>query len=241
MDVFFTVLCFIIAIYIWRKFLEPGYYYDLDLPPIFYSERYADDNDNCNYQYSYENESLSHSFYNVAIYRSRLEPDSCFMVNIYPQGYHFFIENGRVIYHPTIHDGSKIDAVLKHYKCCSQFELAYELPVNNNEQYHHHHHLHHQLSRDEINNDNDSLSFLSSTSSPSSPSSSSSSSSDNSNPSPRVICHRNLEYLTTHVYTEKIYLEEFDTLQRPTDVINRFFARILKIEGTNEMVRGLST
>ena len=68
--------------------------------------------------------SSLHSFYHLAVYKAPLE-DNCYMLYIAPQAYHFFIENGSIIYHPF----NVNDSVLKHYTCAQSFEPAYLIPL----------------------------------------------------------------------------------------------------------------
>lgn len=56
---------------------------------------------------------------------------------------------------------------------------------------------------------------------------------------PRVLCHRNLEYVKKYIYTREVYYETFDTLQHPMSVLKRFFTKIQKIEGMKKLIRAL--
>ena len=116
--------------------------------------------------------SSLHSFYHLAIYKAPLM-DNSYMLYIAPQAYHFFIENGSIVYHPF----NTNDSVLKHYTCPPSFEPAYSIPLEKK------------------------LGFM----------------------NPTVICHRRLRYLQKHVYTDRIYLKTFDTLQKPMNALAAVF------------------
>ena len=111
------VTCFLILFYIWRFKLEPNYYFNLILPPIFYNEHLVNPGSLF--------KSNNHSLFHVNVFKSQYEPSN-FMLKIAPQDYYFFIENGRIIYHPN---GDSIDGIRVQYTCSPDFELAYELPL----------------------------------------------------------------------------------------------------------------
>ena len=94
-----------------------------------------------------------------------------FMIIIKPQKYHFFIEDGKLIYHPRYSDN-----VSKYYNCPTLFEKAYQLPV-------------HAVGEQQ------------------------------NNMVPKIICHRNLKYLKSNVYTEQIHKKSFDDFCKTTDAL----------------------
>lgn len=100
------VTCFLVLFYIWRFKLEPNYYFNMIIPP-------------------HEPSNNMHSLFHVIGFKSQYEP-SCFMLKIAPQDYYFFIENGKIIYHPN---GDSTDGIRVQYTCSPDFELAYELPL----------------------------------------------------------------------------------------------------------------
>ena len=121
-----------------------------------------------------ENE-YHYDFYNISIFKSSFEANN-YMLIIQPQNYHFFIENGELIYHPK-----KLDSLLKKYLCNNNnnndkdnFELAYKLPL-----------------------------------------------SDKTSPFPKIICHRNLNYLKLYIYKPEniIHYKYFHELQTPINAI----------------------
>ena len=72
---------------------------------------------------------LRNNFFRISVFKSKHEINS-YMIIIYPQHYHFFIEDELLIYHPN---NKHIDGILKQYRCNEDFELAYNmLPINNN-------------------------------------------------------------------------------------------------------------
>ena len=71
------------------------------------------------------NSSIS-EFFKISIYKSNYEANN-FMLIIYPQEYHFFIENEQLIYHPN---NEYLDGILKQYFCNNDFEFAYNLHLN---------------------------------------------------------------------------------------------------------------
>ena len=66
----------------------------------------------------------NNTFFKISIFKSKYEPNN-FMLIIYPQEYHFFIENERLIYHPN---NKYLDGILSKYICNdNDFELVYNL------------------------------------------------------------------------------------------------------------------
>ena len=108
-------------IYSWRIY---NYYFEREL--LDYSERLW----SWRYDKSLQNYT-THSLFNVEVYTNdkREEPLSNYMIIINPQRLYFFIERGRIIYHP--HPRNNNDEVLKQYACqhSDEFELAYLIPV----------------------------------------------------------------------------------------------------------------
>lgn len=129
-----------------------------------------------------------HSMFNLTVYQSPYEP-GCFMLILNPQRYHFFIERGKIIYHPL----KCTDGILKQYACLKDYEHAYLLPV---------------VSKD-----------------------------DRHPPSPKVICHRKLDYLTKYVYTTKLYSRNYMRFQGPFKVISEFFYTLQKIDSINQIIK----
>lgn len=54
---------------------------------------------------------------------------------------------------------------------------------------------------------------------------------------PKITCHRPLDYLKSFVFTEKIYVKQFNDVQNPLDVVYNFFTTIQKMEGVNALLR----
>ena len=71
---------------------------------------------------------LHNNLFKISVFQSKYEKNN-FMMIIYPQHYHFFIQDSiSLIYHPN---NDYLDAVLKQYRCNTDFELAYKIPINN--------------------------------------------------------------------------------------------------------------
>lgn len=54
---------------------------------------------------------------------------------------------------------------------------------------------------------------------------------------PKITCHRQLEYLKRFVYTEKYYVQNFNEMQNPLNVIRNFFITIQKMEGVHRLLQ----
>ena len=94
---------------------------------IFTNDDSNDNNNNNNNNYDEQLSSLN-VFYNIAIYKS-IYNDLNFMIVINPQRYYFFLENGKLIYHPKSQK-KYTDGILKNYFCRSDLlELAYDIPL----------------------------------------------------------------------------------------------------------------
>ena len=65
---------------------------------------------------------LYNEIFKISIYKSKHEINS-YMLILYPQRYHFFIEEDKLIYHPR---NKNLDSILKQYRCDGEFELAYQ-------------------------------------------------------------------------------------------------------------------
>ena len=123
-----------------------------------------------------------YDFFKISIYKSKYEKNN-FMLIIYPQEYHFFIENDQLIYHPN---NKYLDGILKQYFCDDDddFELAYNINLNVS--------------------------------------------------SPKVICHKKLNFLKRNVYADKsTYIKTFDELQNPINAIKKIIADIIKNNNNN--------
>ena len=69
---------------------------------------------------------LYNEIFKISIFKSKHEINS-YMLILYPQRYHFFIEEDKLIYHPS---NKYLDSILKQYRCDGDFELAYQFLMN---------------------------------------------------------------------------------------------------------------
>ena len=118
------------------------------------------------------------NIFEVVIYQYPV--NDYFMIIIKPQKYHFFIENGKLIYHPRYSDN-----VSKYYNCPTFFNKAYQLPVN--------------ALGGEVGGGGEKEEQL--------------------NMVPKIICHRNLKYLKSNIYTKQIHKKSFDNFCKMTDAL----------------------
>ena len=85
---------------------------------IYNNNNKSNNNNNNNNDYNFD-------FYNITIFKSTYERNNLMFI-VQPQNYHFFVENGNLIYHPN---NRHLDGLLKQYSCDNDFELAYNLPI----------------------------------------------------------------------------------------------------------------
>ena len=155
-------------LYLYVYVVNPRFYKNM-LPPVeFYLPKFQIDHYTLN------------DIFEVVIYQYPV--NDYFMIIIKPQKYHFFIEDGKLIYHPRYSDN-----VSKYYNCPTFFEKAYQLPVQDVEKEGGGGGGEQQQQRKNI--------------------------------VPKIICHRNLKYLKSNIYTKQIHKKSFDDFCKTTDAL----------------------
>ena len=115
MTILLIIIFLALVVYSYLYILNPTFYKNM-LPPLeFYLKSFNNIKD-----------YTLHDVFRVSIYKA--PNDNCYMIIVKPQNYHFFIENGKFIYHPQ-----KNDNLSKYYTCPLFFDKAYQLPVTKNE------------------------------------------------------------------------------------------------------------
>lgn len=102
------IMCMLLITYILIH-LQPRYYKNLYPPSSFYSQTWLG------------NDSAIHSkLYRLEVYKSR---SNDYMLVLYPQAFHFFVETRQLIYHGR-------DVKNEHYDCPPSYQLAYTINVS---------------------------------------------------------------------------------------------------------------
>ena len=58
----------------------------------------------------------------------------------------------------------------------------------------------------------------------------------NNPPNPRVLCHRNLSYLVTNIYTKEIYSHNYSEFQQPMIVISHVLKKLVQLGTINNLI-----